>query len=84
KLQTLDAKDREHLHELLSEHVHETNSRVASDLVSNWIVQSERITKVMPTDYQRVLQLQSRAISDGLDPNDEIMKLFAVSSSKNA
>ena len=82
-LQALDAKDRELLHELLSEHVRETDSRVAKDLVSNWIVQSERITKVMPTDYQRVLQLQSRAISDGLDPNEEIMKLFAVSGSKN-
>ncbi len=82
-LQTLDAKDRELLYDLLSEHIRETNSKVAQDLISNWIVESERITKVMPTDYQRVLQVQSRAISDGLDPNLEVMKLFAVSGTKN-
>jgi glutamate synthase (NADPH/NADH) large chain len=79
----LDAKDRELLHELLTEHIQETDSKIAKDLINNWIVESERITKVMPTDYQRVLQLQSRAISDGLDPNLEVMKLFAVSGSKN-
>ena len=82
-LQTLDAKDRELLYNLLSEHIRETNSKVAQDSISNWIVESERITKVMPTDYQRVLQVQSRAISDGLDPNLEVMKLFAVSGTKN-
>jgi glutamate synthase (NADPH/NADH) large chain len=82
-LQTLDAKDRELLYDLLSEHIRETNSKVAQDLISNWIGESERITKVMPTDYQRVLQVQSRAISDGLDPNAEVMKLFAVSGTKN-
>ncbi len=82
-LQTLDAKDRELLHDLLSEHIRETDSKVAQDLIGNWIIESERITKVMPTDYQRVLQVQSRAISDGLDPNLEVMKLFAVSGTKN-
>jgi hypothetical protein len=29
------------------------------------------------------LQLQSRAISDGLDPNLEVMKLFAVGGPKS-
>jgi glutamate synthase (NADPH/NADH) large chain len=82
-LQKLDAKDRELLHELLTEHIQETDSQIAKDLINNWIVESERITKVMPTDYQRVLQLQSRAISDGLDPNLEVMKLFAVGGPKS-
>jgi len=37
----------------------------------------------MPTDYRRILDLQTRAIQDGLDPNAELMKLFAVGGVKN-
>jgi glutamate synthase (NADPH/NADH) large chain len=82
-LQSLNAKDRELLSELLTEHLRETGSTVAQSLLADWTVGADRITKVMPREYHRVLELQSRAIEDGLDPNTELMKLFAVSGSKN-
>ena len=82
-LQSLDAKDRELLNKLLSEHLRETGSAVAQSLLSDWTLGADRITKVMPREYHRVMELQSRAIEDGLDPDTELMKLFAVSGSNN-
>ena len=82
-LQSLDAKDRELLNKLLSEHHRETGSAVAQSLLSDWTLGADRITKVMPREYHRVMELQSRAIEDGLDPDTELMKLFAVSGSNN-
>ena len=82
-LQSLDAKDRELLNKLLSEHLRETGSAVAQSLLSDWTLGADRITKVMPREYHRVMELQSLAIEDGLDPDTELMKLFAVSGSNN-
>jgi len=82
-LQTLDSKDHEVLKTLLTDHAEETDSQIARELLSNFPDGLERITKVMPTDYRRILDLQTRAIQDGLDPNAELMKLFAVGGVKN-
>jgi len=82
-LQTLDSKDHEVLKTLLTDHAEETDSQIARELLSNFPDGLERRTKVMPTDYRRILDLQTRAIQDGLDPNAELMKLFAVGGVKN-
>jgi len=60
--------DAEQLQELIRRHEQETESQVASELLSDWDQAVHRFTKVMPRDYKRVLQLRERATQQGLDP----------------
>jgi glutamate synthase (NADPH/NADH) large chain len=47
---------------------------VAHALLTDWDAATVRFTKVMPTDYQRVLDATAVAERDGLDVNDAIME----------
>lgn len=82
-LQSLDSKDHEVLQKLLLEHSRATDSQVARELLLDWPSAAGRITKVMPSDYRRILDLQAKATEDGLDPDLELMKLFALGGAKN-
>jgi glutamate synthase (NADPH/NADH) large chain len=48
------------VHDMLQQHVHWTQSRLAMRILDNWEVMVPRFTKVMPLEYERVLQ-QRRA-----------------------
>ena len=49
-------EDVEELKKLISNHLKYTKSDVAEKILSNWNQELKNFTKVMPTDYKRVLQ----------------------------
>ncbi len=56
ELQALDPEDLLWLREVIGRHAHHTGSTVATSVLSDWPRRSAQFTKVMPRDYQRVLQ----------------------------
>jgi len=73
-LEPLDDDDRTRLHHLVTLHQSETGSTVADRLLAEWDAVVESFVKVMPTDYRRVLDAQSRAEQAGTDPIEAIME----------
>jgi glutamate synthase (NADPH/NADH) large chain len=47
---------------------------VAKSVLSDWSRRSSQFTKIMPTDYQRVLQATRMAKAEGRDVDDAIME----------
>ena len=68
-LETLDAGDTETLRQLLSDHVRETGSQLASTLLDV----PERFTKIMPRDYKKVLLAMEQARRDDVDVDEAVM-----------
>ncbi|NUR17441.1 MAG: glutamate synthase subunit alpha, partial [Dermatophilaceae bacterium] len=60
-------EDEAPLRELLEGHVRWTESAVAQSLLDDWATARERITLVLPRDYQRVLDVRAEAEAQGLD-----------------
>ena len=52
---------------LLEDHVRWTGSTVARDLLAEWDEARHRFSLVLPRDYQRVLDVRSAALAEGLD-----------------
>ena len=50
------AEDIKELKELISNHFKYTGSTVAEKILLNWTKEIKNFSKVMPTDYKRVLQ----------------------------
>jgi glutamate synthase (NADPH/NADH) large chain len=47
---------------------------VATSVLSDWPRRSAQFTKIMPTDYQRVLQATRMAKAEGRDVDTAIME----------
>jgi glutamate synthase (NADPH/NADH) large chain len=69
----LDDGDIEFLREVVSRHQAETGSTVAARLLGDWEGAVTRFTKVMPTDYKRVLSAASAAEREGRDIDEAVM-----------
>jgi len=81
ELESLEIGDRETLREMLAEHVAETDSPVAAELLdasTDWVA---RFTKVMPRDYKLVLAAMEQARSTGADVDAAVMA--AISTGKS-
>jgi glutamate synthase (NADPH) large chain len=52
---------------LLEDHVRWTQSSVAQELLDDWGTSAGRFTLVLPRDYQRVLDVRTAALAEGLD-----------------
>ena len=74
ELQRLDPEDLVWLHDVVAQHSRHTGSTVARSLLSDWPRRSAQFTKVMPTDYQRVLQATRMAKAEGRDVDTAIME----------
>ncbi|MHA3021112.1 glutamate synthase large subunit [Mycobacterium sp. BMJ-28] len=74
ELQRLEPEDLTWLHEVVARHAQFTDSTVARSLLSDWPRRSAQFTKVMPTDYQRVLQATRMAKAEGRDVDTAIME----------
>jgi glutamate synthase (NADPH) large chain len=74
ELEVLDADDLEDLRSLVERHYAATDSAVAHDLLTDWDAAAARFTKVMPTDFKRVLEATADAERDGRDVNEAIME----------
>jgi len=65
---TGDAADELQL--MVREHLEETGSKVAEELLGDWESSLGRFTEVMPRDYRIVLEAKAKAESEGLDENE--------------
>ena len=70
----LDDDDIEFLHGIVQRHGAETGSAVAEDLLGDWDSELRNFRKIMPNDYQRVLDATRRAEAEGRDVIDAVME----------
>ncbi len=73
-LQSPDPDDLLFLHDQVSRHVELTGSAVGASMLADWPRRSRKFTKVMPTDYQRVLDAARMAEAEGRDVDSAIME----------
>ncbi len=74
ELQRPDPEDFAWLHDVVTRHSRLTGSTVAASVLSDWPRRSAQFTKVMPTDYQRVLTATRMAKAEGRDVDTAIME----------
>ncbi|MEU6264710.1 glutamate synthase large subunit [Saccharopolyspora shandongensis] len=73
-LQRPSAKEQKWLYEIVQRHHQLTGSAVAASLLGDWPRRSAAFTKVMPRDYQRVLDAMRMAKIEGRDVDEAIME----------
>ena len=71
---TLTPARSQQVHELITKFAKETGSVVAQAILSDWGVQSARISMVMPRDYAKVLAAMERAEREGLNVDEAVME----------
>ncbi|MDX1886086.1 glutamate synthase large subunit [Mycolicibacterium sp. 120270] len=74
ELQQPDPEDLAFLHDAVARHARLTGSTVAASVLSDWPRRSAQFTKIMPTDYQRVLTATRMARAEGRDVDTAIME----------
>jgi glutamate synthase (NADPH/NADH) large chain len=74
QLQDLEPEDLVWLHTVVARHAQHTDSTVANSVLSDWPRRSAQFTKIMPTDYQRVLEATRMAKAEGRDVDHAIME----------
>ncbi|GGM37105.1 glutamate synthase [Longimycelium tulufanense] len=73
-LQRPDVEDLRWLREIVERHHRFTGSAVAASLLGDWNRRSASFAKVMPRDYQRVLEAVRIARAEGRDEDEAIME----------
>jgi len=68
-LQPLDAADGAVVERLLRMHEEETGSRQAAELIADLPASLTRFTRVVPTEYERMVAAMAAASDEGLDPS---------------
>ena len=66
--------EADELHALVRRHGEETGSPVAAALLADWPAALARFTRIMPVDYQRVLDARAAAEREGRDVVEAIME----------
>ncbi len=74
ELQRPDPDDLTWLHDVVARHARYTGSTLARSVLSDWPRRSAQFTKIMPTDYQKVLQATRMAKAEGRDVDTAIME----------
>ncbi|ORB30468.1 glutamate synthase large subunit [Mycolicibacterium parafortuitum] len=74
ELQRLDPEDLAWLRNVVALHARYTGSTVATSMLSDWPRRSAQFTKIMPRDYQRVLEATRMAKAEGRDVDSAIME----------
>ncbi len=73
ELGPLGSGDAEMLRDLLTQHVAETDSRLATSLLENFEAEVDNFVRVMPRDYAAVLLTRQEAAAEGLDPDGDVV-----------
>ncbi|WP_394616466.1 glutamate synthase large subunit [Lentzea sp. JNUCC 0626] len=73
-LQRLSAEDLRWLKDAVTKHHVATGSAVAASLLGDWTRRAGAFTKVMPGDYQRVLEAMRLARAEGRDVDAAVME----------
>ncbi|MDT5244233.1 MAG: glutamate synthase large chain, partial [Mycobacterium sp.] len=74
ELQRLEPEDLTWLRDVITSHAAYTGSTVATSVLSDWPRRSAQFTKIMPRDYQRVLEATLVAKREGRDVDTAIME----------
>ncbi len=74
ELQRLEPEDLTWLRDVIATHAKYTGSTLAASVLSDWPRRSAQFTKVMPRDYQRVLEATLVAKREGRDVDTAIME----------
>lgn len=81
--QTLDSpKEQEEVHEMIRRHVQYTSSPLGQKILDNWESDISRFTKVIPKDYQKMLEFLSLAQQEGLSGDEAWQAAFEKSMQK--
>jgi glutamate synthase (NADPH/NADH) large chain len=73
-----DTSAHDELRDLVTRHGEETGSTVAEALLADWDAALVRFTRVMPRDFQRVLDVRAQAEADGLDEDAAATRIMEV------
>jgi glutamate synthase (NADPH/NADH) large chain len=73
-LQRPSTEDQRWLRETVTAHHKHTGSAVAASLLGDWTRRAASFTKVMPRDYQRVLEAMRLAAAEGRDIDEAVME----------
>jgi glutamate synthase (NADPH/NADH) large chain len=73
-----DTTTHDELRDLVARHGEETGSTVAEELLADWPEALRRFTRVMPRDFQRVLDVRAEAEADGLDDEQADARIMEV------
>jgi glutamate synthase (NADPH/NADH) large chain/glutamate synthase (ferredoxin) len=74
ELQRLEPEDLTWLRDVITKHAAYTGSTLATSVLSDWPRRSSQFTKIMPRDYQRVLEATLVAKREGRDVDTAIME----------
>lgn len=75
ELQRPTSEDLRSLREVIERHHRFTGSAVAASLLGDWTRRAAAFTKVMPRDYQRVLEAMRIARAEGRDVDEAVMEV---------
>ncbi|WP_295852760.1 glutamate synthase large subunit [uncultured Microbacterium sp.] len=73
ELGALGSGDAEILRDLLAKHVAETDSTLARRLLDDFETEVDNFVRVLPRDYAAVLQTRQEAVTEGLDPDGDVV-----------
>jgi glutamate synthase (NADPH/NADH) large chain len=73
-LEPLGPDDQDWLTAILRRHVEETGSAIAGSLLDQGTAAFGRFSKIMPTDYRKILDIQDKARAEGRDPIEAVME----------
>ncbi|REC96875.1 glutamate synthase (NADH) large subunit [Microbacterium sp. AG157] len=73
ELGSLGSGDAEILRDLLEKHVAETDSTLARRLLDDFEAEVDNFVRVLPRDYAAVLQTRQEAVTEGLDPDGDVV-----------
>jgi glutamate synthase (NADPH/NADH) large chain len=73
-LEPLGPDDQDFLTAVLRRHAEETGSPLAEVLLAEGTAALARFSKIMPTDYRRILDLQDKARAEGRDPIEAVLE----------
>jgi glutamate synthase (ferredoxin) len=84
ELESLGEDDKATLKAMIEQHAERTGSARATIILINWEGYVNRFVKVMPRDYQRVLQALERAKAAGLSGEEALVAAFEENSHSEA
>jgi glutamate synthase (NADPH/NADH) large chain len=78
ELGPISEAESEEVRELVRRHAEETGSPLAEELLADWPATAARFTRVMPSDYKRVLEAREEAREEGLDDEETAARIMEV------
>jgi glutamate synthase (NADPH/NADH) large chain/glutamate synthase (ferredoxin) len=78
ELGALSPEEADEVRELVRRHAEETGSTRAEELLADWAAAVTRFTRVMPSDYTRVLEAREEAREEGLDEDETEARIMEV------